>query len=57
MELKSPLLWYYLHYRQPHTIFLEFLSHDLICDNSFEAVELLLLLEFGSLGMVSCETF
>lgn len=22
----------YLHYCQPHTVFLEFLSHDLICD-------------------------
>lgn len=39
----------YLRSCQPHTLFSEFLSYDLICDNSYIVVETLLVLEFGSL--------
>jgi len=57
MEYKISSVVVNLHSCQPHTIFSEFLSCDLICDNSCEVVETLLVLAFGSLGMVSCETF
>lgn len=54
---KSSLLWYTCILANLIPYFSEFLSHDLICDNSCKAVETLLVLEFGSLGMVLHETF